>query len=91
MTTDPNFKRNGIVTGTCLACNNRSLFLGDGSYVTCGWVHCPDPTMVADILDHGLIDHKAAMVEMRKRGSLTDRTRLAVNAALGIEGGDDAE
>ena len=37
------------------------------------------------------IDITAAMVEMRKRGSLTHRTIMAINAALGIEGGDDEE
>lgn len=32
------------VQGRCPACGCSSLFLGNGGYVTCGLLGCPDPT-----------------------------------------------
>ncbi len=40
------------VKGRCPACRATSLFLGDGGYVTCARIECPDPTAADDLL-HG--------------------------------------
>lgn len=31
------------VQGRCPACHGESLFLGEGGYVTCSRIDCPDP------------------------------------------------
>mgnify|MGYP000885609917 FL=1 len=41
------------VAGSCPVCGSRSLFIASGDYVTCGYLQCPDPTFVADLL----VDH----------------------------------
>lgn len=34
----------GWVKGICPACNSRDgLFIGDGGYLTCAWIECPEP------------------------------------------------
>jgi hypothetical protein len=40
------------VKGRCPACGWTSLFLGDGGYVTCSRLECPNPS-AADQLLHG--------------------------------------
>jgi len=48
--------RSGVVTsvvGRCPACNSRSLFVGSGGYVTCGWADCPDPSAADKLLAVG--------------------------------------
>lgn len=55
----------GKVQGHCPACGHASLFLGSGGYVTCSIRECPDPTLVADILDDREIHH---VVELSDNG-----------------------
>ena len=38
------------VEGRCPACGGASLFLGEGGYVTCARLDCPEPTAVSDEL-----------------------------------------
>ncbi|MCY0928343.1 DUF6085 family protein [Streptomyces sp. H27-H1] len=39
------------VQGRCPACGGASLFLGDGGYVTCSRIDCPDPEAATRILE----------------------------------------
>ena len=38
------------VKGECLECGSRSLFVGKGGYVTCGYIGCPNPSAPSDEL-----------------------------------------
>ncbi|MFE7237170.1 hypothetical protein [Streptomyces sp. NPDC057580] len=40
------------VQGRCPACGSRSLFLGDGGYVTCPRIDCPEPDAASTLLDN---------------------------------------
>jgi hypothetical protein len=46
-TPDPN----PVVRGYCPACRGESLFLGNGGYVTCSRLDCPDPDAATRILE----------------------------------------
>lgn len=39
------------VQGRCPACRGESLMLGDGGYVTCRRLDCPDPDAATEILE----------------------------------------
>lgn len=39
------------VQGRCPACRGQSLFLGDGGYVTCSRIDCPDPEAATRVLE----------------------------------------
>lgn len=39
------------VRGTCPMGCGHTLILGSGGYVTCGYLPCPDPTRVDQLLD----------------------------------------
>lgn len=39
------------VAGECPACGRSVLVLGDGGYVTCSLIDCPDPEAVTKILE----------------------------------------
>lgn len=41
------------VHGRCPACGGGSLFVAVGQHVTCSASGCPNPTLVADLLDGG--------------------------------------
>lgn len=40
-----------LVQGACPCCGSRSLFLGAGGYVTCGWVECSAPDAATLMLE----------------------------------------
>ncbi|MFE2326102.1 DUF6085 family protein [Streptomyces sp. NPDC059385] len=42
---------NPSVQGRCPACHGQSLFLGEGGYVTCSRIDCPDPEAATRILE----------------------------------------
>ena len=39
------------VEGFCPACGGSTLFLASGAYVTCSVIDCPNPTIVATLLE----------------------------------------
>lgn len=39
------------VQGRCPACRGQSLFLGDGGYVTCARIECPEPDAATRVLE----------------------------------------
>lgn len=44
----------GWVRGICPACkSHRTLFVGNGGYLTCSLVGCPDPCAAHDLLNVG--------------------------------------
>lgn len=45
-----------VVVGACPSCGNESLFLGDGGYVTCAILRCPEPGAASDLLERGRND-----------------------------------
>lgn len=53
------------VAGRCPACNGETLFLGSGNYVTCSWIECPRPTMVAEYLDGGFKSAEQEVARLR--------------------------
>lgn len=40
-----------LVTGRCPACGTAGLFLGDGGYVTCSLIDCPEPDAASTVLE----------------------------------------
>lgn len=54
---------NRAVTGYCPMGCGRTLFLADGGYVTCSYLHCPRPDAVADLLDDKETAHIAEFSE----------------------------
>lgn len=40
-----------LVQGTCPACHSTSLFLGNGGYVTCSRIDCPEPDAATTVLE----------------------------------------
>jgi hypothetical protein len=45
------------VRGFCPMGCGETLFLGEGGYVTCAWVLCPDPEAVTKILEDSETEH----------------------------------
>jgi len=45
------------VQGFCPMGCGKTLFLGDGGYVTCSWIECPEPDAVSTILDEDESEH----------------------------------
>lgn len=39
------------VYGHCPMGCGGTLFLGDGGFITCSYIHCPNPTAVSDLLE----------------------------------------
>lgn len=40
-----------IVRGRCPACGTSGLFLGNGGYVTCSLISCPEPDAASTMLE----------------------------------------
>lgn len=45
------------VQGVCPACGGRSLFIGEGGWITCSRLDCPEPDAVSTILNDDEIQH----------------------------------
>ena len=45
------------ITGYCPMGCGQTLFVGDGGYITCSFIHCPRPSAVADILEDRETEH----------------------------------
>lgn len=43
------------VVGDCPSCGHPTLFLGEGGYVTCSLMDCPDPEAATRLLERGPI------------------------------------
>lgn len=41
------------IRGKCPACGHESLILGDGGYVTCSRLECPEPDAPSKLLEDG--------------------------------------
>jgi hypothetical protein len=41
----------GTVQGRCPACGHEVLILGEGGYVTCSLLDCPDPEAATKLLE----------------------------------------
>lgn len=59
-----------LVQGKCPACGRTSLFLGDGGYVTCSIIDCPNPSAADELLCGD-----AATPLARAEAELADMTR----------------
>ena len=44
-------ERNPNVKGVCPSCGNKTLFLGEGGYVTCSMIGCMNPGAASDLLE----------------------------------------
>ena len=58
----PPASRQWDVTGSCPMGCGHTLFLADGGFITCSYVHCPRPDAVADLLADTETEH---IVEFR--------------------------
>jgi hypothetical protein len=38
------------VRGHCPACGSETLFVGEGGWITCSFIGCPEPTALADTI-----------------------------------------
>jgi hypothetical protein len=45
-----------LVKGRCPACYGASLFLGDGGYVTCSRIDCPEPDAASTALEQPAVE-----------------------------------
>jgi predicted lipid-binding transport protein (Tim44 family) len=48
---NPESRGGKLSEGKCPSCGGRSLFLGEGGYVTCSWIECADPTAITDLIE----------------------------------------
>ncbi len=39
-----------LVQGRCPACGTKGLFLGDGGYITCSLIDCPQPDAATEVI-----------------------------------------
>ncbi|MCI3246350.1 DUF6085 family protein [Streptomyces spinosisporus] len=76
--TAPAAAGNPLVKGRCPACRGASLFLGNGGYVTCSRLDCPNPSAADDLL-HGEAPGPAAT---EATGATDRETTTRVFAAL---------
>jgi len=49
-----------LVKGHCPACHSASLFLGDGGYITCSRLDCPEPDAATTLLERSLDNVRTA-------------------------------
>lgn len=52
-----------LVKGRCPACGTTGLFLGDGGYVTCSLIGCPEPDAASSVLERVPVDRAAVLNE----------------------------
>lgn len=76
-----------LVQGRCPACGGSSLFLGDGGYVTCSRIDCPNPSAPDELLhgDDGMkakVDEATSTLRRVRRAHLCDDCRVNVDAVL---------
>lgn len=45
------------IQGWCPMGCGRTLFVGQGGYITCSYIHCPRPDAISDLLDDNEIEH----------------------------------
>lgn len=46
-----------VVKGFCPMGCGSTLFVASGGYVTCSFIHCPNPTAVSDLLADREVEH----------------------------------
>lgn len=63
------------VTGCCPACGWTTLFLGEGGYVTCSRVDCPQPDAASTLLERDPRTAAHGTVGTVPRGQLHDAIR----------------
>lgn len=51
------------VHGQCPMGCGETLFLGSGGYVTCSYIHCPNPAAVSELLEDRETEHVAILRE----------------------------
>lgn len=59
----PYLTANPDIQGWCPMGCGRTLFVGNGGYITCSYIHCPRPDAVADLLHDNEIEHIVAFSE----------------------------
>lgn len=57
-----------LVKGHCPACNGASLFLGEGGYVTCSRIDCPEPDAASTVLERRVADEAPQPETRPQRG-----------------------
>jgi len=57
------------VAGDCPACGHPTLFLGEGGYVTCSLLGCPDPEAATRLLEGSMIPTVGRVVHYVSHGT----------------------
>jgi hypothetical protein len=57
-----------LVQGRCPACGTAGLFLGDGGYVTCSLIDCPEPDAASTVLEPAVVSAVPPQPEETSRG-----------------------
>ncbi len=66
------------VLGVCPMGCGQTLFLGDGGFVTCSWIECPDPEAAYRLLT---LADKARRIDLCARAVINADTYYANNAS----------
>lgn len=69
------------VQGRCPRGCGETLFLGDGGYVTCSWVRCPEPDAASKLLERLAAEQEAAQAA----SSEPDETERGVGTDMPCE------
>jgi hypothetical protein len=51
------------IKGYCPMGCGQTLFIGKGGYITCSFIHCPDPSYVSDLLEDRQTEHIVKFTE----------------------------
>lgn len=82
------------IANRCPACGHRSLFLGSGGWLTCGWLECRSPSIDgalqqarediirASQLEHELDEARAEALAMRQEREIA--ARVAAERGLSV-------
>jgi hypothetical protein len=63
-----------LVQGRCPACGTKGLFLGDGGYITCSLVDCPQPDAATEVI--------ADFWDARQHGTFTFCSQLVGHVTM---------
>lgn len=64
-----------MVKGRCVACGERSLFVGEGGWLTCSWSECTAPDATGRLLEGPLLRPICQLIEKALAEGLTSETR----------------
>lgn len=73
------------IKGHCPACNRAGLFVGEGGYVTCSHLACPEPDAASTLLEKGNLRTLATVADTLRIISSWGRTNPETMGRLAEE------